>query len=159
MRIVQGRRAARRHGIGKWDSVIDKTVFPSAQGKKGIDRTNEISGGAMIGVQGVTLSRALTRREIGMNIRAPERINRLLGISHHEHRLLAIAIEGAEDLVLHGIGILKLIKERRRVVSTQPLDQCAGGIRRKRRIQIEQQIIVGLHAPLGLKFPLSGVCP
>ena len=70
---------------------------------------------------------------------------------------MPIAIEGAEDLVLHGIGILKFIKERGRIVGTDSIGQCAVDIRRKCRVQIEQQIIVGLNAPLGLECPLSGV--
>ena len=64
----------------------------------------------MIGIQGVALCRVLSRLEIGKDIRPAERINCLFGISHHEDRLLTIAIDGLEDLILHRVGILKFIK-------------------------------------------------
>ena len=72
MRVVQRWRAAGRHSVSKRDSVIDKTVLPSAPGKESIDRTHKTLGGTMIGVQGVTRRRVLTRLEVSKDICAPE---------------------------------------------------------------------------------------
>ena len=72
------------------------------------------------------------RVEVGVHVRAPEPVDRLLGVADdHEGRVGAVATEQrAEDLPLHGVGVLELVDQRDTEATPHRVDRAR--IRRRR---------------------------
>ena len=96
-------------------------------------------GRAKIGAQCVVPAKGgLPGGQIGKDVGAAKRIDRLLGITDHQQAaigsLLSDPVDAFENPVLHRIGILKLIDQGYRVLPTQGLRQLGAGRTVQRRV-------------------------
>ena len=79
--------------------------------------------GAPVFTQRVSLIRILFGGEISENIRATETVNRLFGITDKKYRQTTVSKYPAEIIVLHRVGVLKLIDQCGLELLTQSGDQ------------------------------------
>ena len=123
----------------------------------GIHRLDQLRRSAVISVQCVMMDSASPSFKIGKKIGTPKRIDCLFGVTDQKDRLCAITVDCIENLVLHRVGILKLIQQRCLIIAAQLLHQCITDTRLHCCVQVQQQIIVGLYAALGFQLALRGI--
>ncbi len=79
---------------------------------------------------------------VGKDVRTAETINRLLRITDHKQAGGFVApVQMTEDPILQGIGVLKFINQRHRILFSNTLSENIVGIPLQRLIKITQQVI------------------
>ncbi|MPM79180.1 hypothetical protein SDC9_126213 [bioreactor metagenome] len=125
-------------------------------GENGVDRPDQRPGGAIVGAQRVNFPvfcRSLPRRlEIGRQISAAKTVDRLPGIADHEKgRIVTFGENRAEYLILHRIGVLKLIDDAGFKAAAQRRGQPS--VRRGQSVaHPEQEIVEPLKVVARLPF-------
>ena len=81
-----------------------------------VHRLDHRMAGAEVGAQGVvTTSGGLAGAQVRVDIRATERVDRLLGVADQEQATVEVvffdAVDAVEDAVLHRVGVLELIDQ------------------------------------------------
>ena len=155
--VHQVRRGRRRDRFVKRDLVKNKAARRRTMREHGIHRLDQLRRSAVIGVQCVTMGSASTSFKIGKKICTPKRIDCLFGVTDQKDRLRASTVDCIENLVLHRVGILKLIQQRCLIIAAQLLQQCITDTRLHCCVQVQQQIIVGLYAALGFQLALCSI--
>ena len=92
--------------------------------------------------------------EIGVHVGAAERVDRLFGVSHHDHRALLwigrASEEGIENRPLDRIGVLELIYQRNREAGLQSGSGRTSGLRVDQDVaQTDQEVVEGQRAHPG----------
>ena len=108
---------------GVADAAIAKRLGQRAV--QTVQRRHHFPVGPPVGGHGIFFRLRLTGGlKVGIDIRAPEGIDGLLGIADQKESLLAASpVDGPEDAVLDRIGVLKLVDERHRKPGPDPLGQ------------------------------------
>ena len=81
---------------------------------------NEPLIAAPVDVERRALARGPRRVEVGVDVRSPEGVDRLLGIADEHERHAAPAERPAHDPPLDGVGVLELVDEDHAVPRAQP---------------------------------------
>ena len=113
--------------------------------KEGVDGLHEPCIGTPVGPERTQRASPGARLEIGEHVGAAETIDGLLRIADVIDRQIRSPIDLVEDLKLQGIGVLKLIDQRRAVAAPDGVRQ-GGSVRARERLcEPGEQIIVGVN--------------
>ena len=88
--------------------------------------------------------------EVGVDVGAAERVDRLLRVADQHQRRAAAAERAAQDVPLHGVGVLELVHEHDAIALSQPRGgrRAAGTL--ERLVEPREQVVVAHHRQLAL---------
>ena len=92
----------------------------------------------MVLIESVFTGRIRSSAQISKDIRAPKRIDRLLGIAHHKNWLFSTSIYRAEDVVLHGISVLEFVQQDSGIIAAQTFSKRLTARSRQGRLQVDE---------------------
>ena len=94
--------------------------------------------------------------EVGEDIRAAEAVDGLLGIANQEQVILHSREHAREDVILQGVGVLKLVNEGCHVLPPQEGPQRGAAGARQAAVQARQQVVeeLDLEIILPVRQPL-----
>ena len=113
----------------------------------GVYRPDQPGSGAPVSIQRASRLRVATRRQIREDVRPPETEDGLLGIPHQKDREPASGVDLPEDRVLGGVGVLKLVDQRRGIMPAQAGGQRRAVRGRERAIQTQQEVLIRRELP------------
>ncbi|KAF5054671.1 hypothetical protein DSECCO2_385710 [anaerobic digester metagenome] len=118
--------------------------------KQPVHGGDELRRGAVVDAQCHAALAAVGRVQIGVQVRAPEGIDGLLGVADEEQAVLPVAggEEGAEDVVLQAVGVLELVDEGRAVLGPCCRDQLGAG---QGGVHAAQQVVETQHVATSLE--------
>ena len=151
---TRGRQALRRARARRHRPIAD-VLEQERRGdarEQAVHRRHQPRIGAVADVEGERLPPHVARgAQVGEQIRAPERVDGLLGVPDDEERRRRIRVDPVQDLVLHRVRVLELVDQRRGVARAEggrePLPTGAA----QGAEELEEQIIEGddARAPPG----------
>ena len=143
-RAVQARVRVRRRGA---DLAVDDALVPELRAaEERVVGVDQALVAAPVGRQRGLRARAASGVEVGVDVGAAERVDRLLRVADQHERDLAVAERGLHDLPLDGVGVLELVDEHDAVAGAQPCRGDGPALARERVAQARQQVVVGHHA-------------
>ena len=83
------------------------------------------------------------RGEVGVDVGAAERVDRLLGIADQHERAAARPERAPHDVPLDGVGVLELVDEHDAVARAQPARDVLAAWPGQRPLQSREQVVVG----------------
>ena len=105
---------------------------------------------APVGRQRRLRARRPRRLDVGVDVGAAERVDRLFRVADQHERDAALAERRVHDPPLHGVGVLELVDEHDAVAGAQPGRGHRAALADQRRVQTRQQVVVGHDAGAAL---------
>lgn len=131
-----------RRRLHRQERYLAKHEGVIAEAEQPVDATHHARGGAPVGVKRVVRGNVAARFHIGKDIGAAKGVDGLLRIAdQQQRRLRTLAPDTAENPVLLGVGILKLIDHRHRKTLANGAGQRLAAVAAQRLIKPAEHVI------------------